>query len=191
MGDIDFKKEFEFYKSKYSKEDSSLVNLLENKDLNDVLNDRERVRKKELIKFERLEIAYREKIENLEMNLIRVNNELKENRKDLKKILNSIVEVLDEVDEFKDILKEREDRKNLKTFNRTIKAINKKINYMGLEQIKTVLEQFNEDMHYCVEVVEDSDYENETIIEEIKSGYKYKGKVIRESRVVVIKNEGE
>lgn len=191
MGDIDFKKEFEFYKSKYSKEDSSLVNLLENKDLNDVLNDRERVRKKELIKFERLETAYREKIENLEINLIRVNNELKENKKDLKKILNSIVEILDEVDGFKEILEEREDRKNLKAFNRTMRAINKKINYIGLEQIKTILEQFNEDTHYCVEVIERNDYENETIIEEVKSGYKYKGEVIRESRVVVIKNEGD
>lgn len=191
MGDIDLKKELEFYKNKYFQEDSSLINLLEGKDLNEVLNDRERVRKKELIKFERLEGAYREKIEGLEINLIRLNKEFDENKKDFKKLLNSVVEILDEIEDFKGLLEEREDVKSLKAFNRTLKDINKKINYVGLERIKTILEQFNEDRHYCVEVVERNDYENETIIEEVKSGYRYKGEVIRESKVVVIKNEGE
>ncbi|MGL4848778.1 MAG: nucleotide exchange factor GrpE [Clostridium sp.] len=190
MEGINLEKEFKEYKKKYLQEKSSLENLLDRKDFNDVLSDRERLIKKELLKFERLEQAYRDKIDSLELDLIRRDKELKEVKKGFRKTLNSVIEILDEIDNFKELLEEREDKKTLKTFSRTIKGIDKKINYIGLERIKTISEQFNEDFHYCVEVVENNEFENETIIEEVKSGYRYKGNVVRESKVVVIKNEG-
>ncbi|MGL4873817.1 MAG: nucleotide exchange factor GrpE [Clostridium sp.] len=190
MDGIDLEREFKQYKKKYLQEKSSLENLLDRKDFNDVLSDRERLVKKELLKFERLEQAYRDKIDSLELDLIRRDKELKEVKIGFRKTLNSSIEILDEIDSFKELLEEREDKKTLKAFSRTIKAIDKKVNYIGLERIKTISEQFNEDFHYCVEVVENNEFENETIIEEVKSGYRYKGNVIRESKVVVIKNEG-
>ncbi|MGL5414463.1 MAG: nucleotide exchange factor GrpE [Clostridium sp.] len=190
MEGIDLEKEFKEYRKKYLKEKTLISSLLEGKDFNDVLSDRERLVKKEFIKFERLEQAYREKIGRLELELIRSNKQLKEIDKESKKILNSIIEILDEVDKFKDLLEDVEDKRALKNFKKTLKGISRRINYIGLERIKTVSEQFNEDFHYCVEVIENNDFENETIIEEVKSGYRYKGNVLRESKVVVIKNEG-
>lgn len=190
MEGINLEKEFKEYKKKYLQEKSSLESLLDRKDFNDVLSDRERLVKKELLKFERLEQSYRDKIDSLELDLIRRDKELKEVKKGFRKTLNSVIEILDEIDNFKELLEEREDKKTLKAFSRTVKGINKKINYIGLERIKTISEQFNEDFHYCVEVIENNEFENETIIEEVKSGYRYKGNVVRESKVVVIKNEG-
>lgn len=159
--------------------------------IKDISNKNERLRKKELMKFERLERLYLEKIEGLEKDLIKVNRELDETKRNLKKVLNGVVGVLDEIEELKENLDEKKKLKNLNILNKNLKAIDKKITYIGVEKIKAVLEQFDEDVHYCVEVVEKKGYENETIIEEVKRGYKYKGEVIRESKVVVIKSEGE
>lgn len=191
MRGIDLEKEFDFYKAKYLDEKSNIESILLSKDINDLFKDIERLRKKELIKFERLEQSYIDKIDRLEMDNIKLNKEICEKDKDIKKILNGMIQILDEVDELKELLEERNDLKGLKAFNKTFKKINKKVNYIGLERIKTISEQFNEDVHYCVEVIEGNEEENETIVEEVKSGYCYKGNVIRESRVVVIKNEGE
>ncbi|WP_297631131.1 nucleotide exchange factor GrpE [uncultured Clostridium sp.] len=186
-----FIKEFEEYKNKYLEDKASLKKIVEDKELKDIFNNSERLRKKELMKFERLESLYLEKIDGLENDLIKVNRELDETKKNLKKVLNGVVGVLDEIEELKENLDDKKELKNSKILNKSLKAIDKKVTYIGIEKIKTVLEQFDEDVHYCVEVIEKKGYENETIIEEVKRGYKYRGEVIRESKVVVIKNGGE
>ncbi|MGL5414761.1 MAG: nucleotide exchange factor GrpE [Clostridium sp.] len=191
MERTNFVKEFEEYKNKYLEEKASLRKIVEDKELKDILNNSDRLRKKELMKFERLERLYLEKIEGLENELIKVNREAEETKRNLKKVLNGIVGILDEIEEIKENLDDKKELKSSKILNKSLKAIDKKTTYMGVEKIKTILEQFDEDVHYCVEVIEEKGYENETIIEEVKSGYKYRGEVIRESKVVVIKNEGE
>ena len=54
---------------------------------------------------------------------------------------------------------------------------------LGVEEIKTVGEEFNPELHNAVMHVEDSEVGANIIVEEFMKGYIYKGKVIRHSMV--------
>lgn len=55
----------------------------------------------------------------------------------------------------------------------------------GLEAIPTVGEQFNPEYHEAVMKEESGDHPENTVIEELRRGYTYKGKVIRPAMVKV------
>jgi len=57
----------------------------------------------------------------------------------------------------------------------------------GIEEIKSVGEKFNPELHESVEEVESSDKKEGVIVEEVQKGYKLNGKVIRAARVKVVK----
>jgi len=54
---------------------------------------------------------------------------------------------------------------------------------LGVEEIKTVGEEFNPELHNAVMHVEDGSVGANTIVEEFMKGYSYKGRVIRHSMV--------
>jgi len=54
---------------------------------------------------------------------------------------------------------------------------------LGVEEIKSVGEEFNPELHNAVMHVEDESVGANTIVEEFMKGYVYKGKVIRHSMV--------
>ena len=56
----------------------------------------------------------------------------------------------------------------------------------GIEEIKTIGEQFNPEFHEAMGQ-EDSDEPEHTIIKEVDSGYTMKGKVIKVAKVIVSK----
>jgi molecular chaperone GrpE len=55
----------------------------------------------------------------------------------------------------------------------------------GLSEIATVGEKFDPNMHQAVMQVEDSEYESNTVIEELQKGYMLKDRVIRPAMVKV------
>ena len=59
----------------------------------------------------------------------------------------------------------------------------------GLEQIKTVGEEFDPGLHEAVEKREEPDKQEDEILEERKTGYTLKGKVIQVAKVVVNKQD--
>ncbi|HBT20317.1 MAG TPA: nucleotide exchange factor GrpE [Peptococcaceae bacterium] len=59
------------------------------------------------------------------------------------------------------------------------------LNEAGVEVIKTVGEQFDPTKHEAIARVESADHEDNTIIEEIRKGYKIKDKIIRPAMVKV------
>ncbi len=58
----------------------------------------------------------------------------------------------------------------------------------GLEEIKSVGEKFNPEIHEAVEMLESEKPEGE-ILEEIQKGYKLNGKLIRAAKVKVAKQK--
>ena len=60
---------------------------------------------------------------------------------------------------------------------------------MGVEEIISEGEKFDPYFHEAVEVVEDEAEEPDTVIEEIKKGYKLKDKIIRPAKVRVAKGQ--
>lgn len=57
----------------------------------------------------------------------------------------------------------------------------------GVEPIPTVGERFDPDLHEAVSIMEDSDQPDETVVQELRKGYKLHGRVIRPALVVVAK----
>ena len=57
----------------------------------------------------------------------------------------------------------------------------------GVEEIKSVGKKFDPNFHEAVEGLEKKDAEPGTIIEEVKKGYTFQGRVLRPARVKIIK----
>ncbi|MFD1358251.1 nucleotide exchange factor GrpE [Fictibacillus halophilus] len=55
----------------------------------------------------------------------------------------------------------------------------------GLKEVPTIGEKFDPNMHQAVMQVEDSEYESNTVIEELQKGYMLKDRVIRPAMVKV------
>jgi len=56
-----------------------------------------------------------------------------------------------------------------------------------LEEIKSIGENFNPEFHEAVDNVEKEKGESGKIVEEIRKGYRLKGRVLRPAKVKVIK----
>ncbi|PIT90176.1 MAG: nucleotide exchange factor GrpE [Candidatus Komeilibacteria bacterium CG10_big_fil_rev_8_21_14_0_10_41_13] len=61
------------------------------------------------------------------------------------------------------------------------------LNNLGIEEVKTMGQQFNPELHEAI-AYEDSDQADNQIIREVKTGYKLKGRLIQPAQVVVAKN---
>ena len=59
------------------------------------------------------------------------------------------------------------------------------MNSHNVEVIPTVNEKFNPEVHEAVMHVESEEYDEQTVIEELKKGYKLKDRVIRPAMVKV------
>jgi len=68
--------------------------------------------------------------------------------------------------------------------------IQKFLKDIGVEKIKTVGEKFDPNFHEAVETVDLKDKEEGTIIEELKPGYTFNGKLLRPASVKIIKHGG-
>jgi molecular chaperone GrpE len=70
--------------------------------------------------------------------------------------------------------------------------INNIENFFEKEQIKSINcvgEKFDHNLHHAVTTIEKDDYEDNTIIEEVKKGYKINDKLLRPSQVIVAKKK--
>lgn len=58
---------------------------------------------------------------------------------------------------------------------------------LGIEEIKTVGEKFNPEMHEAVELAEEEGFKPDTIFEQVSAGYTLHGKVVNPAKVKVAK----
>ena len=58
----------------------------------------------------------------------------------------------------------------------------------GVEQIKTVGEEFDPNVHEAVQAVETDEQPDGTILEEVRSGYRLNGRLLGAAQVIVVKN---
>ena len=61
----------------------------------------------------------------------------------------------------------------------------------GLEPISSVGQKFDPFLHEAVEVVETKEHPEETVVDEVQRGYRYKGELLRPARVRVAKKDGK
>lgn len=97
-------------------------------------------------------------------------------------LIKDILPVLDSMDAAQ---KSQPDNEGLTTLIKQLKDILKK---HGLEQIKAMGEKFNPEIHEVVEYEEkSSEHGGEVVSDEIQKGYMLNGKIIRVSKVKVIR----
>ena len=65
--------------------------------------------------------------------------------------------------------------------------IQKFLKDIGVEKIKTIGEKFDPHFHEAVETVDANDKEDGTIVEELKPGYTFNGKLLRPASVKIVK----
>ena len=91
--------------------------------------------------------------------------------------------VLDNLDRAVNAGSKTEDRGLLDGVKMVQKQFNDTLTALGVEEIKSVGEKFNPELHNAVMHVEDSEADANIIVEEFMKGYIYKGRVIRHSMV--------
>ena len=102
----------------------------------------------------------------------------------------SVIEVfLPCLDTFKEAKKSITDEKVLSGVNMIENKIVSTLNGLGVEKIDTIGQKYDHNLHEVIAVMHDESKEDDIILDEFQAGYKFNGKVIRYSKVVVNKRE--
>lgn len=98
-------------------------------------------------------------------------------------------QLLPALDNFERALKTEATNEQAKTLIQGMEMVYRQLadalKHEGLTEVPTVGEKFNPNMHQAVMQVEDSEYESNTVIEELQKGYMLKDRVIRPAMVKV------
>ncbi|MBT4722462.1 nucleotide exchange factor GrpE [Candidatus Falkowbacteria bacterium] len=117
--------------------------------------------------------------------------ETQEWKADFVKYSNSdmIMQILPILDNFKSAFKQIPDSEKdsawVTGFSYIMKQLEELLKNNGVEEIKTVGEQFNCSEHEAIESIEDENYKDDEIVEEKKPGYTLNKKVVQVAKVVV------
>lgn len=98
-----------------------------------------------------------------------------------------LVNVLDQIDYLYRYVIEIKNEPLIQNIEQSMKVIKRELREANFEQIPDIGELFDSESHDCIKAVENSDYKKYEIIDVIKKGYKYNGKVVRIASVVAIK----
>jgi molecular chaperone GrpE len=104
---------------------------------------------------------------------------------------NLIIELLGTVDSFCRAVESEEAKANHESFCKGVEMIYAQLwevlSGEGLEEIKSVGQKFDPNLHEAVGQIESDKYEEGTVAQEISKGYALKGKVIKPAKVLVVK----
>ena len=133
-----------------------------------------------------------------------LNEELKEkdyneeHRKNLK-IYNKVIEIIDSIDAIYEYAKNANNEALKLNIDNVYKKINRYLNDIGIEEIKSKMEIMDPELHECVEVKDIDEFNNsrinedkvveDTIVDVIKKGYKLNGNVLRVAKVAIVQNK--
>jgi len=97
-----------------------------------------------------------------------------------------LLPVLDNFEEARQQIDKRENNEMIEGFLQIEKQLKEILKKEGMERIKTEGEDFNPEFHEAVERIE-KEKESGKVIEEVRAGFKFKGKIIRPAKVKVVK----
>ncbi len=100
--------------------------------------------------------------------------------------MKKVIEVVDNFDRASEVVNKIDDVEKMKeTFFVLNKQLMDSLTKLGLEQIKSVGEKFDPNIHEAVMQTQSEEYPEETIIKELQKGYKLGDKVLRPAMVEV------
>jgi molecular chaperone GrpE len=102
------------------------------------------------------------------------------------KIFSTILPVVDDLEKAGNTIKDEEDANGVKMiYSNLLETLRNE----GVEEIGAVGDDFDPFKHECVSHVENGEMESNKIVEVIQKGYSFRSKILRPSKVVVVKNE--
>lgn len=163
----------------------------------DLIQDNEEL-KDENVETE--EVSLEEKIKELEMENLRLRADMENLRKRAFKEKtefaryaneNLLGEIIPVCDNFERATQVNVNDPDMEKFLKGFKMIQDQLDYVlknaGLEKIQAIGQKFDPNFHEAAEVVENSDVEEGTVIEVMRTGYKFGEKVVRPALVKVNK----
>ena len=103
------------------------------------------------------------------------------------RLAKKIANVLDQIDYLQRYVIVTKNEPLTLNIEQSMKVIKKELREANFEQIPDIGELFDPESHDCIKAVEDNNHNKYEIIDVIKKGYKYNGKVVRIASVVAIK----
>lgn len=99
----------------------------------------------------------------------------------------TIEKILPILDNFERALQTSEDKSNnfYKGIEMILKQLENILEDLGVEEIPTIGEVFDPNLHHAVAHIDDKDFGESEIVEQLQKGYRHKDKVIRFSMVKV------
>lgn len=123
-----------------------------------------------------------------------------EHRKNLK-IYKKVIEIIDSIDDIYEYAKNTNNEALKLNIYNVYKKINRYLNDIGIEEIKSKMEIMDPELHECVEVKDIDEFNSlngeedkvveDTIVEVIKKGYKLNGNVLRVAKVAIVQNKNK
>ena len=103
-------------------------------------------------------------------------------------VIESLLPVIDNFERaLKHVPEDLADNDYIKGVQGVVKQFEQTLQGLGVKRIATVGEPFNPHVHEAVAHQESDQHAPDTVIQEYRSGYKFKGKLLRPSMVVVAK----
>lgn len=103
------------------------------------------------------------------------------------KLVKKVIKILDQIDYIDNFANTAKDEALMNNIDTMKKLIRKELREVGIEEIPTVGEIYNQDLHQCVDAVEDDTKTKYEIVDVIKKGYLMDGKVKRAASVIAVK----
>jgi molecular chaperone GrpE len=105
-----------------------------------------------------------------------------------KEVLLKVIDIFDNFERATIEIEKQEEKNELMIgFLKVKEQMEKMLKEEGVVVIKAVGEEFNPHYHEAVDVVEDEEQESGTVLEEVQKGYLLNDKIIRSSKVRVVK----
>lgn len=102
----------------------------------------------------------------------------------------SVIEIfLPCLDTFREAKKKIEDEKVLEGINMIENKILEALKTLKVEKIEAIGQKYDHNLHEVIAVLHNNEQEDDIILDEFQAGYKFNGKVIRYSKVIVNKRE--
>lgn len=147
------------------------------------LNSIDKANKKNVMYME----LFKEELEEKNQQISYLKRELKDKENSEEKSGKKVLIILDQMDSVYRYAIQSQNEVLINNVNSQMKIIRKELREVGFEEIPTVGEIFNSQLHECLEAVDDNAKNKYEIIEVIKKGYKLNGKVIRIASVIAVR----
>ena len=131
-------------------------------------------------KLEKINLA----ISKQDKKISALKDALKEREKSEKNIINKVLTNIDRIDEIRIYCERTNKIEVLDSINTLINNLKNDLREIGVEEIPGVGEVFNTNIHECIETKKVDSKEKGIVLEVVRRGYYFEGKVMRAALVI-------